>query len=168
MGWTGVVDDRPAHVVVTEELEDGGRHRVVARSGRYYAVEDLSTGEVSAVVVLTRRRDGMLYWKLVDESMGPADDRCPPAVLRRLSSPAPNEHAEAWRARCWANVGRRAVHPQLRPGDRIRLGVPVEFTDGTVEDTFTYEGKFRFVTPDGLLVRLNRDWKTRYDWEVVS
>ena len=49
----------------------GDRYRVIARSGRYYAVERIDEGIVTAVVALgSMTRDRRASVKLVDENMG--------------------------------------------------------------------------------------------------
>ncbi len=61
------------------------------------------------------------------ENAGPCEADCPAAILDLLS-PTEHEHALDWRARCRANLARRAR--KLADGDRIRLEAPVTFSDG--------------------------------------
>ncbi len=168
-GWTGTHTDQPAHELVTEEIEWGNpqRHRVLKRSGRYYAVETIETGEVWGLVALTSRNEGMVYTKLVDESMGPNERSAPASILDLLSEPAPNEWAEEWRKNCRDNLERRAAQPKLKTGDVVKFAKPIRFADGTDRDTFTFVKQFTFQSNWGR-VRLPKNWKQRYDWKVVT
>jgi hypothetical protein len=167
MGWTGTFTDAPAAELITDELEYGGRHRVIKRSGRYYAVEDIATGEVFAVVGLSSRREGWVYTKLVDEGMGPNERACPKSILNLLT-PTDSEYAKNWREECRQELARKARQPKLKAGDVVRLAEPVEFKDGRERDTFTFVKHFTFTDPYGGRVRLPKDWKRRYEWEKIE
>ena len=67
------------------------------------------------------------------ENFGPCEADCPAAILDLLS-PTDHEYALDWRARCRANLERRAR--KLADGDRIRLPEPVTFMDGNVAQEF--------------------------------
>lgn len=172
MGWTGTYTERPAHEVVTEELESGGEWKVIARSGKYYVIERQGNPDSNpqrlAVVGLVERGEGMVYTKLVDETMGPVEDNCPTRLLDLLPAEAPNEYAAEWRARCRANAEAKAAMPKLAKGDRVRLAEPIKFMNGMEADTFTFEGRFTFTASNGTLVRLPKNWKMRYEWERLD
>lgn len=84
----------------------------------YYAAcrsefTDGRPAEVWAAVALTdaRRnpRDGTEWgYKLMDETEGPAQDRCPASILKLLT-PTKYEWAQEWRQRCRARLGSRAA-----------------------------------------------------------
>ncbi|KKM23342.1 hypothetical protein LCGC14_1616130 [marine sediment metagenome] len=170
MGWTGYPNtNKTAHELVVEEIEWGSpqRHKVVAHSGKYYAVENLQTGEVWGLVALIDRGDGEIATKLVDESMGPYETECPASVLNRLTEPAPNDYARQWRQKCRERLARMAKQPRLRPGDQIRFARPVEFRGGIEVSDMHFVGGFTFLAGH-LRLKLPRNWKTRYEWELVA
>jgi len=163
MGWTGTQTDRPSHEVVREEIEYGGGYVVVARRGRYYAVKRLADGEVFGVVALTQRGEGMVYTKLVDESMGPYEKDAPIQILDLLSDPPVNEWAANWRAESRRRAEAKKAMPVVRKGDTVRLSKPIKFTNGLEADTFQFERDYTF-RAGGVRVSLPKDWKTRYEW----
>ena len=65
--------------------------------------------------------------------MGPCETDCPASILDLLT-PTDKEYALDWRARCRANLERRAR--KLADGDRIRLPEPMKFSDGNVLQEF--------------------------------
>lgn len=69
----------------------------------------------------------------LDESVGPYEDSCPRHILDLLT-PTDREHALDWRARCRANLARRAR--KIEDGDRIRLAQALTFSDGHVGAEF--------------------------------
>src|SRR3546814_6819551 len=95
-------------------------------------------GEIFAIVCLVRwnprAKDGYIFgYKDMDETMGPCEADCPARILDLLT-PTDKEYAREWRARCCANLERRAR--QLADGDRIRLPEPMTFSDGSVLQEF--------------------------------
>lgn len=72
-------------------------------------------------------------YKDMDESAGPCEDSCPGHILDLLT-PTDREHALDWRARCRANLARRAR--KIEDGDRIRLAQALTFSDGHVGNEF--------------------------------
>lgn len=129
-------------------LDDGSKRgvRVLASScpgnRTYYAAAQETVdgvgGDVFAVVCLVRwnprSRDGHQFgYKDMTENSGPCEDDCPATILDLLS-PTDHEHAIDWRARCRANLERRAR--KLADGDRIRLPEPMTFTDGNIAQEF--------------------------------
>src|SRR3546814_2261595 len=88
-------------------------------------------GEIFAIVCLVRwnprAKDGYIFgYKDMDETMGPCEADCPARILDLLT-PTDKEYAREWRARCCANLERRAR--QLADGDRIRLPEPMTFSE---------------------------------------
>lgn len=165
MGWTGRYDTRPAHVIVTEELETGGRWKVVARSGRYYAISD--TAKTIAVVALVDRDHDYIMTKLVDEDMGPCERACPPSILDLLT-PTTSTYASEWRADCRAHAAAKKAMPKVKVGHIIKFDEPIKFTSGLEVDVLRFEGRFKFHTLQGYPVRLPKDWKTRYTWKIQA
>ena len=66
--------------------------------------------------------------------MGPCEDDCPERILRLLTA-SDSESALQWRRRCLANLRLRAR--KLTEGMRIRLAVPLHFTNGHEGTDFT-------------------------------
>jgi hypothetical protein len=133
----------------------------------YYAVETIETGEVFGLVAITGRDRDMVYTKLVDESMGPSDRDCPPKILNLLSEPAPNEWAAEWREDSRKRAAAKAAMPKVKAGDTIKFAEPIKFQNGFEVDTLKFVKQFTF-SHNGYRFRLPKNWKTRYNWEVVT
>ena len=108
---------------------------VVKMRTYYAAVEKVfadgsSPRECLAVVCLInynpRASDGMIFgYKDMDETMGPCEVECPPAILDLLT-PTDSEYANEWRKACRA----RAEKPTPKHGDVIQFASPIRFTNG--------------------------------------
>lgn len=117
------------------------RSALVAMRTYYAAVEIVRCGgerEVTALVCLVRYnprdREGYIFgYKDQDESMGPCESECPPAILDLLT-PTERPYAVAWRERCRAAAARRASTPKLRSGQTIVFAEPITFADGATFD----------------------------------
>lgn len=85
------------------ESEDG-----CALSGKviYAAVRASGSNRIFGLVLLTERRNGLLFTKPISEDMGPAEDDCPARILDLLTAPS-NENARNWRYRCRVRLGLR-------------------------------------------------------------
>lgn len=104
----------------------------------WYAALELNRSdrprEVVGLVCLVRYnprdREGYVFgYKDMDETMGPCECECPAAILDLLT-PTDNGHANEWRARCRANLIRRAAKPKLRSGEVVSFEQRRRFTDG--------------------------------------
>jgi hypothetical protein len=171
MGWTGhTYDRRPAVDIVREELVGSGeRYKAVANSGaKYWVIQNTTTSERIAVVVLTRRSHGDLYTKVVDESMGPYDYNFPLRLLNMLGEPLGELSAE-WREKVREHHAAKKATPKLETGTTVVFDRPLEFTNGVgSHDRLTYLGKYSFRTPTGVRVRLFKQWKTKLNWTVLA
>lgn len=164
---------RPADDGTTRGLE------VLASACRgnrvYYAavqhIVDGKPGDIFAVVCLVkwnpRDKEGMVFgYKDMDETMGPHESECPVQILDLLT-PTTRPYAVEWRARCRANLARKAR--PLRDGDRILFDEPMTFTDGYTAQEFIVVKvgrKLRLRAPErGGLYRMSR-LKERA-WSVV-
>jgi hypothetical protein len=83
---------------------------------------------VTALVCLVRYHPhncgGYIFgYKDMDESMGPCEAACPPAILDLLT-PTDRPYAVAWRERCRAAATGRPSHPRLRSGQTVVLDAP--------------------------------------------
>lgn len=117
------------------------RSALVAMRTYYAALEIVRANgerEVTALVCLVRYnprdREGYVFgYKDMDESMGPYEAECPPAILDLLT-PTDRAYAVEWRARCRANAARRATKPKLRAGQIAVFDEPIVFADGARYD----------------------------------
>ena len=114
----------------------------LVRMRTYYAAVELMRPdrerEVVALVCLVRYnprdREGYVFgYKDMDESMGPCEAECPPAILDLLT-PTTSEYALAWRERCRATAAKRTVKPRLRNGWTLVFDEPIRFLDGAEHD----------------------------------
>jgi hypothetical protein len=159
MGWTsGVLPGLfTARAAIAFDLGGDFAARVLetARHGKviYAAVRKPKHDGVFALVLLTKREDGLLFTKPVSEDMGPVEDRCPARILDLLSEPS-NEYARQWRERCRARLARALP----RKGQTIAFVEPITFTNDEQHRTFVYEGGSRFRATNGLLVHI-RCWR---------
>jgi hypothetical protein len=110
MGWTaGRLRGRlSARAAIEFDLGAEHAERVIdaVRNRRviYAAVRSNDGQDVFGLVLLTERRDGMLYTKPITEDMGPSEDCCPARILNQLTEPS-NQNALVWRRRCRARLG---------------------------------------------------------------
>lgn len=167
MGWSYWNDDRPTGVIVTEMFERDYRYRVVAHSGKYWAVEERESGDVSAFVVLTKRPRGEFGYKAIHETSGPFECNAPAKILNLLSE-TDNEYALEWRAKCRENITTKQNTPKLVPGARIDFAAPVALSGGWTMTTATYLGRFLVRTDEGLRVRLPKNWRETMTYAVTA
>ena len=170
MGWTGHYTNRPAEEVVREELSYDGYNTIVANRGAKFWVLERE-GERFAVVVLVRRRDGMVYTKVMTEDMGPYEYAFPLSFLDLLS-PTDNEYALNWRERVREYHSVKVGRPKLAKGDTVVFESPIEFTGGFSLTRMVFLGGYRFraTTEYGqsVTVRLSKSWRTTYKWAIES
>lgn len=156
------------------------RSALVRMRTYYAAVEQRRAGTppiVFAIVCLVRYnprdREGYIFgYKDMDETMGPCETECPPAILDLLTEPD-NEHAREWRVRCRAAADRRAKRPRLRNGWTVRFDAPLTFSDGSVHQRLdvaidpAHPRAIRFRPPGGgPLYRIRNLHKLEYDIET--
>ncbi len=167
MGWTGYYTTESAEEVVRKELTGDSYRPTANRGAKYWVLENTKTGERVAVVALVQRRNGELFTKIVDETMGPYDHGFPLALLAMLT-PTEYEYANAWRERVRQHHADKKSKPKLKAGDTVVFATPISFTDGHSHDRLTYIGGFRFRTTRGRTVRLSKSWRTTYDWKIET
>lgn len=68
----------------------------------YAAVQTGDNRDVRGLILIVKQQGPRLNVKPISEDMGPADDRCPPRILDRLTETC-NETARDWRKRCRAS-----------------------------------------------------------------
>jgi hypothetical protein len=153
----------------------GENHRILESHSRagvcYLAIEQVrgeDAGQVFGAVILTHRAPNSYHnygYKAMTEDMGPGDYDCPPKILDLLT-PTESKYATEWRARCRERATVKANRPSVSKGQRIRFANPLSFTDGRERDTFTFEGYTKFLSADGVRVRI-AGWKDR-GYEVIA
>jgi hypothetical protein len=186
MGWT--VYRRPkgesdrAHF--QRELFTNTDYEIVQCSSKngvfYAAVRTTSTGEVWALVVLTRRARGEYNfgYKPIDESMGPVVTDAPASVLDALT-PTDDEDALVWRQRCRDNLAKRSAARErqraVTEGVVIQTAVPLNFKNGLCASRFACAQRsgrtirWHAIMDDGtrFFCRLRGNWAERYNWDIV-
>jgi hypothetical protein len=161
MGWTAGQLSQPFTALAAIEFDLGAdfARRVIdtARYGRviYAAVRSHDERDVFGLVLLTERRDGVLYTKPISEDMRPVEDRCPAHILDLLTAPS-NEHAREWRERCRA----RLAKPRPRPGQTVVFCERVRFTNGDEYRSLIFQGGSRFRSTAGRLYHVP-SWQER-------
>lgn len=135
----------------------------------YAAVRDKATGTVWALVCLQQRGRGdfNFTYKEMDETMGPAEDRCPTAILNLLT-PLPEgdkSYAAEWRARCQAYQDARTSRAKVKKGDLVRFEHPLNFGNGDTLTELTFESHSTFRVGN-LRYRIPR-WRDR-KYEVIT
>ena len=76
--------------------------------------------------------------------------------------------ARRWRQACRASAGRQAKARAVRPGTRVRFACPLRFANGDQRDTFIFDKRSTFRAPDSEHRYRIRNWRTGYDYEVLS
>jgi hypothetical protein len=116
----------------------------------YAAIEDRVEDKVFGLVVLMHRNPSPhvyfnFTYKYVDETMGPAEDDCPKAILDLLT-PTDSEYANDWRQRVRLNLD--APKPEVvHAGDVVTFATPLRFVGGMERDTFEFVRNTRFRIP---------------------
>jgi hypothetical protein len=129
MGWSAIEYREPgmSHAEFFSRELLGSRSKIIENSfvpgqgeGVFYAaVETRSESggtEVWAMVVLTHGRAGANFsGKPMDETVGPAQESCPPRILDRLT-PTESQWAREWRQRCRDRI---AIVERAVPGATV-------------------------------------------------
>ena len=107
----------------------------------YLALKDKETGAVIAVVVLTKRKNGWIYTKSIDEHSGPHAIDCPATVFNLLT-PTESAWANEWRAK----VSEFLATPKVKVaiGDTVVFEKAHSFFNGYTGTHFTYAGGSKF------------------------
>ncbi len=131
MGWTSTLHhgERTLDFINREmgsKTRDGKPVFTVRASGMrgstwYGAIEYVKDGttKVFGAAVLTQRKGEEIFWKEIDEGMGPVECHAPAKVLNLLTETT-NEDAVAWRAACRANL--RKVARSWETGQIVKYG----------------------------------------------
>lgn len=159
MGWTGYTNFT-AEEAVRHELRG---MEIIARSGAWWLVR--GSVNVTLIHALTKRHGMEVTVKLVDASMGPTGTP-PKTIFRRwLKESAGQErgkYEDEFIQRVQQTLNDADEIGALKPGDTFRTAQPIRYSDGVLEDTFIYFGKFRaHRVSDRVGVRLPRDFRKR-------
>ena len=137
MGWTGLYSKPPSIPEYfrrewTTVRPDGSHLECLGQAfvGRFtlYGVwehvsADGTKGNRFATVVLIRyggKGDSCAwYYKDMDETFGPCEASCPKTLLKKLTTPAYNEYARAWRKECWRNALGLTKHSRIIQARRL-------------------------------------------------
>lgn len=98
MGWTYHFTDSTDRKAEVEKVVNGTVIKSRMLGSVYYGAWQIGD-KVMGVVALTRLKDGEFGMKVVDETMGPIESRCPDSILDCLTD-TDSDHALAWRCRC--------------------------------------------------------------------
>lgn len=137
----------------------------------YFAIKNLDTNEVTALVVLYRRVRNAYFsldTKWMDEESGPNAVKCPRKVLNALT-PTTNDLAMDWRTRVEVWHRGQDMVKGVKAGDVLTFSRKFDFGLGTTdEDTFTFlrDDIFRAKSTNQT-VRLPH-WKSRYTIKSVA
>lgn len=133
-----------------------------------------------ALVALTQWRPYDAYnfgYKLMDESMGPGEDRCPERILALLSPLGEMnlgekgiEWASNWRESCMEYHRLRKLRGSVSCGEQVLFSEPIRFSDGVSAERFEWvkgSGFYRMSRIGGEWVRgaqvRIRNWR-QMDW----
>lgn len=109
MGWTSyfATHYKNGKIDKKAELDEefSSRNQKILKSqmvGSTYfaAIQNESTKETWAAIILTRMQNGEFFYKDMDETVGPYNYNCPKAILKLLS-PTKNKLANEWREKCY-------------------------------------------------------------------
>jgi hypothetical protein len=127
----------------------------------YFAIKNKETNDVFAQITLTKRKNGFISQKDIDESAGPFAYDCPKSVFKLLT-PTKSEFAQNWRK----EVEKYHAQGKLVVGDKIVFEKEIDFTDGTKNNEFYWLGGNKFVTESGGKYRIT-NWRS-YKHDVVK
>ena len=144
-----------------ELLAIGQGKRIHGEVPFYLALKEKATGDVSALVVLSKRRNGQVSLKAIDESSGPFSYDCPKSVFKLLT-PIKSEFANEWRA----IVAKSYDAPKLENGDKIIFDQEISFVNGWSGHVFIWLGGSKFLASNGSKVLIS-NWRS-YKHEVVK
>lgn len=143
MGWTSyfATHYKNGKIDKKAELDEMfSRNQKILKSqmvGSTYfaAVQDESTKETWAAIILTQMQNGEFFYKDMDETVGPYNYNCPKAILKLLS-PTENKLANEWREKCYEYHKQQAEkknafsYRKAAKGTKILWKTPVDLENG--------------------------------------
>lgn len=185
MGWTGTCKPQGMSMDEFFEKEIGanfvGKGAFVHLSEYYRAFEwdpekngKKRFGVLVCMVQMSRDRNFNIYYKDMTATMGPGLYNCPERILKMVEQTEPfNEWEKDWRRGCWNAINKKKLAKGLKAGDIIKFKEVIEFTNGSVCDTFCVrEGQGRKKLQMykngrlGMPVRIS-NWRKR-DFEIIG
>lgn len=137
-----------------ELLAIGQGKRIHGEVPFYLALKEKATGEVSALIVLSKRRNGQVALKAIDESSGPFVYDCPQSVFKLLT-PTTSEFAKEWREKVIAEQGKG----KLEIGDKVIFENEIQFSNGYSGHVFIWLGGSKFANVVGGKYRIT-NWRS--------
>lgn len=135
MGWSsidtclykrtrkGQVIDRKATLDMSWNEDSSANYKVVKSAvvgtTYYAAIKKVNTGDIFGHVTLTSVKDGELWCKDMDETMGPCAYECPITILKLLT-PTDNEYANGWRQKCVEYRNKQIQYESIPVGTKIK------------------------------------------------
>ena len=173
MGWTGIPNFDGGVKEQIQEVTAGYDVLKAQKVGSviYAAVRDEKSGEVWCLITLTdtNPRYHEFLYKSMSDSSGPHATSCPTSILDLLTE-TDDPYATRWRAKAREVAAIKAR--KLNKGDTIKIDEPIRFEGGDSFDTFRFLRQYSFLATDEAgnktLVRLPKNWKTRYRWEMIE
>lgn len=169
MGWDSQHAEKGEPTIDILRRDLNGEYEILAHAVKggaaYLAIRNRSEGDegrVEAAVVLVKRggRDYFNFTtKWMSEDMGPNAAECPARILDLLS-PTENGYAQEWRAKCRETIEKVKVSKAIKPGTKILFDRPMDFSDGVTRQLFTFVGRSKFVSQDGVQVNIT-SWRKR-------
>lgn len=167
MGWTTIsathykrngTVDRLKEVYDMWEVENHGKTHVLKMSlvGSvvYGAIQNVDTGVVWGLVVLTSAKDDEFSYKDMDDTCGPNYYDCPISILKLLS-PTDSEYANEWRKKCYYNARVRTLRARFkRELDKLPTETVIEFVSEV--DLHSNNPNFSYTCSKGDTVRLKK------------
>jgi hypothetical protein len=144
-----------------ELLAIGQGKRIHGEVPFYLALKNRESGEVSALVVLSKRRNGQVALKAIDETSGPFAYDCPKSVFKLLT-PTDSKFANEWRS----IVAKSYDAPKLENGDKIIFDQEISFVNGWSGHVFIWLGGSKFLASNGSKVLIS-NWRS-YKHEVFK
>lgn len=110
--------------------------KLLKKGSTYFAAQKhIETGKIFALIILTERRNGEFFYKIMDETSGPYHTaKCPQSILKLLS-PTENECALNWRKK------QNDTPPNVKDGEYIKTNKKIHFTNDMDFDTFQKQGR---------------------------
>lgn len=144
-----------------ELLAVGQGKRIYGEVPFYLALKHRETGAVSALVVLTKRRNGQIACKDIGEECGPLVFDCPKSVFKLLT-PTNSQFANDWRG----VVALSYDAPKLENGDKVIFDKEISFVNGWSGHVFIWLGGSKFLASNGGKVRIT-NWRS-YKYEITK
>lgn len=169
MGWTGIHatyynGDKIDRKAQLDSLWNEGNHKVVKSTMKgavYYAAIETPDG-ITGVVTITRvnmKNYFNFVYKVIIETMGPAESKCPKSILNLLS-PTDSQFANEWRKRCRENIDADRNPKALK---NLPIGSVIKFmVGGKTYEAIKHPPAYQFKRP--FWMRIGEDEYVKTKW----